>query len=90
MDFHEFEIACIFMTLRLRAFKYFPFFFASVTSNQGLFAAAGKAARGERFFSTFPLSSGDLGFKSLRDHKCNKYTQSFFRIVTLDPKLFWL
>ena len=74
MHFYEFEIACIFMTLRLRAFRYFPklFFFASVTSNQGLFAAAGKAARGERFFSTFPLSSGDLGFKSLKDHKCNK------------------
>ena len=78
MHFYEFEIVCIFMSLRLRAFRYFPkLFFASVTSNQGLFAAAGKAARGERFFSTFPLSSGDLGFKSLKDHKCNKYTQSF-------------
>ena len=70
MHFYEFEIACIWIFSQ-------TFFFASVTSNQGLFAAAGKAARGERFFSTFPLSSGDLGFKSLKDHKCNKYLNLF-------------
>ena len=29
MHFYEFEIACIFITLRLRAFKYFPKLFFS-------------------------------------------------------------